>query len=191
MQSNYFFSNLKILNNKYFLVLCFYLKKNYTNNYILNSLFLGYKYNYLLLNINIFFKLFKKHLTLIQTIQQANGEILFLYTNNKILNYLIAKNCIKNNVAYLKNFKTKQVNLLHYLTTFPDLVISLDYKANAIILNKFQHYNVPTLCLTNLLNTNIVLNKMYYVIFNNKSIYSNIIVLHILFNTIKTNKLSF
>lgn len=188
MQNNYFFSNLKILNNKYFLVLCFYLKKNYANNYILNSLFLGYKYNYLLLNINIFFKLLKKYLIFIQTILNANGEILFLYTGNKIINYIIAQNCLKNKISYLDNFNKKQVNLLHYLTKFPDLVISLDYKTNAIILNKFQHYNVPVLCLTNLLNMNIVLNKMYYVIFNNKSLYSNIIVLYMLFNTIKNNK---
>ena len=40
-------TNCNLLKNKYFLVLCFYLKKNNNNNYILNYLFIGYKYNYL------------------------------------------------------------------------------------------------------------------------------------------------
>ena len=36
-------TNCNLLKNKYFLVLCFYLKKNNNNNYILNYLFIGYK----------------------------------------------------------------------------------------------------------------------------------------------------
>ena len=93
-------TNCNLLKNKYFLVLCFYLKKNNNNNYILNYLFIGYKYNYLFLNINIFIKMLKNILNLIKDIILNNGDILILYTKNKILNYILQKNCKYTNTYY-------------------------------------------------------------------------------------------
>lgn len=188
MQNNYFITNSDILRNKYFLVLCFYLKKNYNTNCIYNSLFLGYKYNYLLLNINVFIKSLKNILNLIKLISNVNGEILILNTNNKIINYMLFQNCLKLNISYLTHFTAKQVNLLTYLKKLPDLVISFDYKTNAIFINKITQYNVPVICFTNILNQNIIMNKLYYVIFNNKSIYANIIILYLVFNNIAKHK---
>ena len=125
MLNNTILNNFNILNNKYFFVLCFYLKK--TNTKIYHTLFIGYKFNYLFLNIN-------------------------------------------------------------YLDNFPDLVISLDYKTNAIFLNKISNYNVPVICFTNLLNSNIINNMFYYLMFNNKSLYTNIILIYLIFNNIWSYK---
>ena len=136
MLNNTILNNFNILNNKYFFVLCFYLKK--TNTKIYHTLFIGYKFNYLFLNINIFIKYLRQNLEIIKTITRNNGNILFLYTNNKILNFLIKKNSKQMHCSYLSNFKAKQVNLINYLDNFPDLVISLDYKTNAIFLNKIS-----------------------------------------------------
>ena len=85
--------------------------------------------------------------------------------------------------SYLSNFKAKQVNLINYLDNFPDLVISLDYKTNAIFLNKISNYNVPVICFTNLLNSNIINNMFYYLMFNNKSLYTNMV--QMLLNVLK------
>ena len=90
--------------------------------------------------------------------------------------------------SYLSNFKAKQVNLINYLDNFPDLVISLDYKTNAIFLNKISNYNVPVICFTNLLNSNIINNMFYYLMFNNKSFYTNIILIYLIFNNIWSYK---
>lgn len=189
MLNNQIFSNFKLFQNKYFFVLCFYLKKNLiNNNYIYNYLFLGYKYNYILLNINVFIKLLKKNLNLIKKISQKNGNILILYTQNKILNFILQKNCIKNNINYLSNLKQKQANLLTYLSVFPDLVISFDYKTNAIFLNKIKNYNVPVICITNSLNKNIINNFIYYLIINNNSIYSNLLIIYLFFNNITSTQ---
>lgn len=186
MLNNTICNNYNFLNNKYFFVLCFYLKKSNTKVY--NTLFIGYKYNYLFLNINIFLKLLRQNMELFKTITKNNGNILFLYTNNKILDFLIKKNSVNLHCFFLSNFVSKQVNLLSYLETFPDLVVSFNYKDNAIFLNKIANYNVPVLCFTNLLNTNIINNMFYYLIFNNKSIYTNIILIYIIFNNIWSYK---
>ena len=186
MLNNTILNNFNILNNKYFFVLCFYLKK--TNTKIYHTLFIGYKFNYLFLNINIFIKYLRQNLEIIKTITRNNGNILFLYTNNKILNFLIKKNSKQMHWSYLSNFKAKQVNLINYLDNFPDLVISLDYKTNAIFLNKISNYNVPVICFTNLLNSNIINNMFYYLMFNNKSLYTNIILIYLIFNNIWSYK---
>ncbi|MBR2055541.1 MAG: hypothetical protein IJ970_00610, partial [Mycoplasmataceae bacterium] len=157
-------------------------------NYISNTLFLGYKYNYLILNINILIKTLKQILILINNITSNNGNILFLYTNNKIINYLLQKNSIYKSTFYLNNFIEKQQNVLTYLDKFPDLVISFDYQTNAIFLNKISTFNTPIICITDLLNTNIITKQMYYLLINNKSLYINIILIYILFNSIKNNK---
>lgn len=186
MLNNTILNNFNILNNKYFFVLCFYLKK--TNTKIYHTLFIGYKFNYLFLNINIFIKYLRQNLEILKTITRNNGNILFLYTNNKILNFLIKKNSKQMHCSYLSNFKAKQVNLINYLDNFPDLVISLDYKTNAIFLNKISNYNVPVICFTNLLNSNIINNMFYYLMFNNKSLYTNIILIYLIFNNIWSYK---
>lgn len=187
--NNKFLSTYNIFKNKYFFVLCFYLKKNkVNNNYIYNYLFIGYKYNYLLLNINVFIKLLKINLNIIKRIANKNGNILILNTKNSVINYILQKNCIKNNISYLSNLKKKQANLLSYLSCFPDLVISFDYKTNAIFLNKISKYNVPVICITNTLNKNIIHNKMYYLILNNNSIYSNLFIIYLIFNNISLNQ---
>lgn len=190
MQNNNipFLTNFNIFNNKYFFVLCLNIKKRTNQNYISNTLFLGYKYNYLILNINILIKTLKQILILINNITSNNGNILFLYTNNKIINYLLQKNSIYKSTFYLNNFIEKQQNVLTYLDKFPDLVISFDYQTNAIFLNKISTFNTPIICITNLLNTNIITKQMYYLLINNKSLYINIILIYILFNSIKNNK---
>ena len=104
------------------------------------------------------------------------------------LNFLIKKNSKQMHCSYLSNFKAKQVNLINYLDNFPDLVISLDYKTNAIFLNKISNYNVPVICFTNLLNSNIINNMFYYLMFNNKSLYTNIILIYLIFNNIWSYK---
>lgn len=187
--NNKFISNYNLFKNKYFFVLCFYLKKNkINNNYIYNYLFIGYKYNYILLNINIFIKLLKNNLNLIKKIINNNGNILVLGTQNLIINYILQKNCIKNHINYLPVLTKKQANFLTYLSNFPDLVISFDYKTNAIFLNKIVKYNVPVICYTNTLNKNIINNMMYYLILNNNSIYSNLIIIYLFFNNIFSNQ---
>ena len=190
MQNNNtsFLANFNILSNKYFFVLCLNIKKRTNQNYISNTLFLGYKYNYLILNINILIKTLKQILILIENITSNNGNILFLYTRNKIINYLLQKNSIYKSTFYLNNFIEKQQNVLTYLDKFPDLVISFDYSTNAIFLNKISTFNVPIICITNLLNTNIITKQMYYLLINNNSLYINIILIYILFNSIQNNK---
>ena len=183
-----FLTNFNILNNKYFFILCLNIKKRNNQNYISNTLFLGYKYNYLILNINILIKTLKQILNLIENITSNNGNILFLYTRNKILNYLLQKNCIYKNVSYLSNFTEKQQNILTYLDKFPDLIISLDYQVNAIFLNKISIFNTPIICITDMLNTNIITKQMYYLLINNKSLYINILLIYIFFNSIQNNK---
>ena len=183
-----FLTNFNILNNKYFFILCLNIKKRTNQNYISNTLFLGYKYNYLILNINILIKTLKQILNLIENITSNNGNILFLYTRNKILNYLLQKNCIYKNVSYLSNFTEKQQNILTYLDKFPDLIISLDYQVNAIFLNKISIFNTPIICITDMLNTNIITKQMYYLLINNNSLYINIILIYIFFNSIQNNK---
>jgi len=183
-----FLNNFNILNNKYFLILCLNIKKRTNQNYISNTLFLGYKYNYLILNINILIKTLKQILILIENITLNNGNILFLYTRNKIINYLLQKNSIYKSTFYLNNFTEKQQNVLTYLDKLPDLVISFDYQTNAIFLNKISTLNTPIICITDLLNTNIITKQMYYLLINNKSLYINIILIYIFFNSIKNNK---
>ena len=184
MLNNNIFNNYKIFQNKYFLMLCFYKKKIQNNNYIFNSLFTGYKYHYLFLNINIFIKMFKNILNLVKEISINNGDILFLYTKNKILNYILQINCLKLKTYYLDNFAQKQANVLKYLKSFPDLIISFDYQTNAIFLNKLVKYNVPTICFVDTLNKNIVDNMIYYLLINNNSIYANILIIYLIFNNI-------
>lgn len=186
MLNNTLLNNFNFLNNKYFFVLCFYLKRH--NVKIYNTLFIGYKYNYLFLNVNVFLKILRQNMELIKIIARKNGNILFLYTDNKILNFLLKKNSTKFHSFFLTNFVSKQANLLTYLNTLPDLVISFDYQINAIFLNKISKYNVPVLCFTNSLNTNIITNMFYYSIINNKSLYTNIILIYIIFNNIWTYK---
>ena len=189
MLNNKFIYTYNLFKNKYFFVLFFYLKKNkINNNYISNYLYIGYKYNYILLNINLFIKSLKINLNLIKKITNQNGNILICNTNNPIINYILQKNCIKYNISYLSNLKKKQANLLNYLSCFPDLVISFDYKANAIFLNKITKFNVPMICVTNSLNKNIINNMMYYLILNNNSIYANIIIIYLFFNNISHNQ---
>ena len=190
MQNNNtsFLANFNILSNKYFFVLCLNIKKRTNQNYISNTLFLGYKYHYLILNINILIKTLKQILILIENITSNNGNILFLYTRNKIINYLLQKNSIYKSTFYLNNFIEKQQNVLTYLDKFPDLVISFDYSTNAIFLNKISTFNVPIIFITNLLNTNIITKQMYYLLINNNSLYINIILIYILFNSIQNNK---
>ena len=186
---NYLLNNFNLYKNKYFLVLCFYLKKNNNSNYILNSIFLGYKYNYLFLNINIFIKMLKNFLNLIHAILLNNGELMFLYTKNKILNYFLQQNCKKYYIYYLYNFDQKQDSIFKVLKYFPDAIISFDYKTNAIFLNKIVKYNVPVFCITNNLNKNIIENKIYYLLLNNNSLYSNLILISLIFNHISTSKI--
>ena len=50
-------SNLNIFQNKYFFILCLYLKNKTNSDFISEWLFIGYKYNYLILNINTLIKL--------------------------------------------------------------------------------------------------------------------------------------
>ena len=150
---------------------------------------IGYKYKYLLLNINIFIKTLKNNINIINSIANKNGNITILSTKNKILNFILQKNCIKNNIYYLPCLKNKkQVNLLTYLAELPDLVISFDYKTNAIFLNKFAIYNIPVICVTNSLNKNIINNMMYYLILNNNSLYSNLLIIYIFLNSIYLNQ---
>lgn len=133
-------------------------------------------------------KTLKTILALISSIQLNKGTILFLYTRNKILNYLVQKNTIYTNTYYLSNFIAKQQNILTYLKFFPDLVISFDYQANAIFLNKISTYNTPIICFTDLLNNNIISKQMYYLLINNNSLYINILLIYIIFNSINSNK---
>ena len=42
-------SHLSILRNKYFFILCLYLKNKTNSDFISEFLFIGYKYNYLIL----------------------------------------------------------------------------------------------------------------------------------------------
>lgn len=177
------------LKSKYFFVLCFYLKKHYLSNYISDSLFLGYKYHYVFLNASVLFKTLKRILNLIKTISQDNGTILVLYTGNRLLNYILKENCKKNKIYFLPNFNgVKHFNLIRYLEIFPDLVISFDYKTNSVFLNKIKFYNVPIICFTNLLNKSIVENMMYYLVFNNTSFYSNLMVIYLVFDIINKYK---
>ncbi len=78
--------------------------------------------------------------------------------------------------------------MLTYLAELPDLVISFDYKTNAIFLNKFAIYNIPVICITNSLNKNIINNMMYYLILNNNSLYSNLLIIYIFLNSISSNQ---
>lgn len=189
MQSNLSMLNFNILKNKYFFVLCFYLKKKkINNNYILDYLFVGYKYNYLLLNIYVFIKFLKNILNLIKSVTKNNGNILVLNTQNNLINYILQKNCFKYNINYLNNFTQKQTNLFNYLNQFPDLIISFDYKNNAIFLNKIFKYNIPIICVTNTLNKFLVQNQIYYLILNNNSIYANLLIIYLFFNNIYINR---
>ena len=66
--------------------------------------------------------------------------------------------------------------------------LKIHYKTNDIFLNKISNYNVPVICFTNLLNSNIINNMFYYLMFNNKSLYTNIILIYLIFNNIWSYK---
>lgn len=179
-------NNLSVfLKNKYFFVLCFYLKKNLTNNY--TTLFLGYKNNYLILNIPVLIYILKLILKLTQQIAIKNGTFLFLATNNKILDYIIQQNCLKtNNSIYLQSTTLKHTNLLKTLSYFPDLVISTNTQINKNFLNKLNNYNIPTICMTS--NVNLLQQSMYTLILNNQFLYSNLLFYTLIFNQIRQTK---
>lgn len=179
-------NNLSVfLKNKYFFALCFYLKKNLTNNY--TTLFLGYKNNYLILNIPVLIYILKLILKLTQQIAIKNGTFLFLATNNKILDYIIQQNCLKtNNSIYLQSTTLKHTNLLKTLSYFPDLVISTNTQINKNFLNKLNNYNIPTICMTS--NVNLLQQSMYTLILNNQSLYSNLLFYTLIFNQIRQTK---
>ena len=150
-------SNLSILRNKYFFILCLYLKNKTNSDFISEFLFIGYKYNYLILNINTLIKNLKKILSLISKISSNNGNILILHTSNKVLNNLLQINCKKLKINFLlESENNPQDNLIKSLKKFPDLVISFDYKANMYFLMKLAHFNVPVICFTDFLSRNIV-----------------------------------
>lgn len=185
-------SNLNIFQNKYFFILCLYLKNKTNSDFISEWLFIGYKYNYLILNINTLIKNLKKILALIANISSKNGNILVLHTNNKVLNNLLQINCNKLNINFLKEEENNpQANLIKSLKKFPDLVISFDYKANIYFLMKIAHFNVPVICFTDFLSRNIVNNMFYYLIINNNSLYINIMLIYLIFNNINNNKQNF
>ena len=164
-------NNLSVfLKNKYFFALCFYLKKNLTNNY--TTLFLGYKNNYLILNIPVLIYILKLILKLTQQIAIKNGTFLFLATNNKII--------------YLQSTTLKHTNLLKTLSYFPDLVISTNTQINKNFLNKLNNYNIPTICMTS--NVNLLQQSMYTLILNNQSLYSNLLFYTLIFNQIRQTK---
>lgn len=171
------------LKNKYFLALCLYLKKT---SIIYNSVFIGYKNNYLILNIPFFIHTIKILLNVIQQIALQNGTFLFLATNNKVLNYIIQQNCIKYHNIYLNTQKFKQTNLLNMLNYFPDLIISTDSTLNYVFLKKLAHYNIPTVNITS--NFNVNFKTFYTLIFNNQSLYSNLILYTLIFNQINQTK---
>lgn len=178
-------NNLSVfLKNKYFFALCFYLKKNLTNNY--TTLFLGYKNNYLILNIPVLIYILKLILKLTQQIAIKNGTFLFLATNNKILDYIIQQNCLKTNSIYLQSATLKHTNLLKTLSYFPDLVISTNTQINKNFLNKLNNYNIPTICMTS--NVNLLQQSMYTLILNNQSLYSNLLFYTLIFNQIRQTK---
>ena len=182
-------SNLSILRNKYFFILCLYLKNKTNSDFISEFLFIGYKYNYLILNINTLIKNLKKILSLIAKISSKNGNILVLHTSNKVLNNLLQINCKKLKVNFLlESENNPQDNLVKSLKKFPDLVISFDYKANMYFLMKLAHFNVPVICFTDFLSRNIVNNMFYYLIINNNSLYINIMLIYFVFNSISNNK---
>lgn len=186
-------NNESVLRNKYFFILCLYLRDKVKNsNYINEFIFQGYKYNYLILNINILFKNLKSLLNIIKNIMSKNGNILILHTNNHLLNVLLQLNCIKYNLSFLlPNENNNQANVFKILNKFPDLVLSFDYKYNYHFLTKLIQYNIPIICITDFLSKNIVNNMYYYLIINNNSFYINILLIFLIFNNIDISKKTF
>lgn len=188
-----FFNNEIFFKNKYFFILCLYLRNKVKNtNYINEFIFQGYKYNYLILNINILFKNLKNLLNIIKNIMYKNGNILILHTNNSLLNILLQINCNKYNLNFLlPSENDSQMNLFKTINKFPDLVLSLDYKSNYHFLLKCMDFNIPIICITDFLNKNIVSNMYYYLIINNNSFYINILLIFLIFNYIDSSKKKF
>ena len=186
-------NNESVLRNKYFFILCLYLRDKVKNsNYIYEFIFQGYKYNYLILNINILFKNLKSLLNIIKNIMFKNGNILILHTNNHLLNVLLQLNCIKYNLSFLlPNENNNQANVFKILNKFPDLVLSFDYKYNYHFLTKLTQYNIAIISITDFLSKNIVNNMYYYLIINNNSFYINILLIFLIFNNIDISKKTF
>lgn len=174
------------LKNKYFLALCLYLKKD-INNKTFTELFIGYKNNYLVLNIPLFIRTIKILLNLIKQIATYNGTFLFLATNNKILDYIIQQNCLQlNNSVYLASVTLTKTDAINKLIYFPDLIISTSSLTNQKFLHKIRNYNIPTICLTS--NLNLINQTMYTLILNNQSLYSNLIFYTLIFKQIQQTK---
>lgn len=175
------------LKNKYFLALCLYLKKDINNNKTFTELFIGYKNNYLVLNIPLFVRTIKILLNLIKQIATYNGTFLFLATNNKILDYIIQQNCLQlNNSVYLAPVTVTKTDAINKLIYFPDLIISTNSLTNQKFLHKIHNYNIPTICLTS--NLNLINQTMYTLILNNQSLYSNLIFYTLIFKQIQRTK---
>jgi ribosomal protein S2 len=178
---------LDLLNNKYFFITCFYIRKK-CNASIYNSFFIGYKFKYLVLNINILIKSLKRVTLFIQKIIINNGKIMILPTSNKIINYIIYQNCKNNNMIYYFNILEKHlemnINIVKYMRYFPDLIICLDYNANSIFLNKIKYLNIPLICFTDILYKDLIFDFYFLIILNTKSFYSYFIILYIIMNTI-------
>lgn len=189
MLNNHILYNFNIFRNKYFFILCLYLKNKSNSDFITEYLFIGYKYNYLILNINILVKHLKDILFLIKKISSKKGNILVLHTKNSVLNNILKINCKKSRIKFLsENENNSQANLLKSLKKFPDLVISFDYQANIHFLTKIAHFNVPVICITDFLSRNVVNNMYYYLIINNNTLYINIILIYLIFNSINDGK---
>lgn len=193
MLNSIILNNEILFKNKYFFILCLYLKNKVKNsNYINEFIFQGYKYNYLILNINILLKNLKNLLNIIKNIMSKNGNILILHTNNHLLNILLQINCNKYNLNFLLPDEDNcQINIFKKLNKFPDLVLSLDYKYNYHFLTKLTNINVPIICITDFLSRNVVNNMYYYLIINNNSFYINILLIFLIFNNIDISRKKF
>lgn len=172
-----------LLKNKYFFALCLYLKTNLSTT-IYTKLFIGYKKNYLILNISILIRILKLLIKLIQQIANQNGTFLFLATNNKILDYIIQKNCLRTNDLYLNLGNKKNIKTLKYL---PDLIISTNvYSLTSSFINEITMYNIPLICVTH--DIDFIQKSIYTLIINNQSLYSNLILYTLFFNQILQTK---
>ena len=146
-----------------------YTKKK-SNNF-LSYILLGVLHNNVIIDLNQTLKSFNIMLNFIEDLIQNKGIILFIGTDNILLNKLIKNLANKYNQLYVDYNQNINLDII------PDAIFS--FNNNNIFINNL---NIPLLSIIDTKDS--IKNLTYFVVANTKSFKLNLIYLYLIFNSI-------
>lgn len=146
-----------------------YTKKK-SNNF-LSYILLGVLHNNVIIDLNQTLKSFNIMLNFIEDLIQNKGIILFIGTDNVLLNKLIKNLANKYNQLYVDYNQNINLDII------PDAIFS--FNNNNIFINNL---NIPLLSIIDTKDS--IKNLTYFVVANTKSFKLNLIYLYLIFNSI-------